>query len=83
MAWEFETDPEYQLKLDWAEEFVRTEVEPIDVLWRGLEFTPPDATLRRPSPTRSRRRCGPRGCGPPISGPSSAARATGSSSSRS
>ena len=46
MAWEFETDPEYQVKLDWAEEFVRTEVEPIDVLWRGLEFTPPDATLR-------------------------------------
>ncbi|MGO8870358.1 MAG: acyl-CoA dehydrogenase family protein [Acidimicrobiales bacterium] len=46
MAWEFETDPEYQTKLDWAEEFVRTEVEPIDVLWRGLEFTPPDETLR-------------------------------------
>jgi acyl-CoA dehydrogenase len=46
MAWEFETDPEYQQKLDWAEEFVRTEVEPIDVLWHGLEFTPPDATLR-------------------------------------
>ena len=46
MAWEFETDPAYQAKLDWAEEFVRTEIEPIDVLWRGLEFTPPDATLR-------------------------------------
>ncbi len=46
MAWEFETDPEYQSKLDWAEEFVATEVEPIDVLWRGLEFTPPDETLR-------------------------------------
>ena len=46
MAWEFETDPEYQTKLDWAEEFVRTEVEPIDMLWRGLEFTPPDETLR-------------------------------------
>ncbi len=46
MAWEFETDPEYQTKLDWAEEFVRSEVEPIDMLWRGLEFTPPDETLR-------------------------------------
>ncbi len=45
MAWQFATDPAYQTKLDWAEEFVRTEVEPIDVLWRGLEFTPPDATL--------------------------------------
>ncbi len=46
MAWEFETDPEYQSKLDWAEEFVRSEVEPIDMLWRGLEFTPPDEALR-------------------------------------
>ena len=46
MAWEFETDPEYQSKLDWAEEFVRSEVEPIDLLWRGLEFTPPDDYLR-------------------------------------
>jgi acyl-CoA dehydrogenase len=23
MAWDFETDPEYQAQLDWAEEFVR------------------------------------------------------------
>jgi len=46
MTWDFETDPEYQQKLDWADEFVRTEVEPIDVLWRGLEFTPPEGTLR-------------------------------------
>ena len=46
MAWEFETDPEYQAKLDWAREFVATEVEPIDTLWKGLEFTPPDDTLR-------------------------------------
>jgi acyl-CoA dehydrogenase len=29
MAWDFETDPEYQEKLDWAAEFVREEVEPI------------------------------------------------------
>jgi acyl-CoA dehydrogenase len=46
MTWDFETDPEYQQKLDWADEFVRTEVEPIDTLWRGLEFTPPEGTLR-------------------------------------
>ena len=26
----FETDPEYQAKLDWAAEFVATEVEPLD-----------------------------------------------------
>jgi acyl-CoA dehydrogenase len=46
MTWDFETDPEYQQKLDWADEFVTTEVEPIDALWRGLEFTPPEGTLR-------------------------------------
>ncbi|OHV49057.1 acyl-CoA dehydrogenase family protein [Pseudofrankia sp. BMG5.36] len=30
MAWDFETDPEYARELDWAEEFVREEVEPLD-----------------------------------------------------
>ncbi|MEU7765105.1 acyl-CoA dehydrogenase family protein [Nocardia sp. NPDC049190] len=33
MAWDFETDPEYQKRLDWAAEFVRTEVEPLDLLY--------------------------------------------------
>ena len=32
MAWDFETDPEYQEKLDWAAEFVREEIEPLDLL---------------------------------------------------
>ncbi len=31
MAWDFETDPEFQKKLDWADEFVRREVEPLDL----------------------------------------------------
>ncbi|MEO9327851.1 acyl-CoA dehydrogenase family protein [Gordonia aurantiaca] len=30
MSWGFETDPDYQKELDWVEEFVRTEVEPVD-----------------------------------------------------
>lgn len=30
MTWVFETDPAYQAELDWVEEFVRTEVEPVD-----------------------------------------------------
>ena len=30
--WDFETDPEYQAKLDWVDEFMRTEVEPLDLL---------------------------------------------------
>jgi acyl-CoA dehydrogenase len=47
MAWDFETEPEFQEKLDWADTFVREQVEPIDLLWRGLEYTPLDATRRR------------------------------------
>jgi acyl-CoA dehydrogenase len=47
VGWDFETDPEFQEKLDWADVFVRQEVEPLDALWRGLEFTPPSDTLRK------------------------------------
>jgi acyl-CoA dehydrogenase len=32
MAWDFETDPEYQPLLDWADVFVREEVEPLDLV---------------------------------------------------
>ena len=32
MAWDFETDPEYQSLLDWADGFVRDEVEPLDLV---------------------------------------------------
>jgi acyl-CoA dehydrogenase len=46
MGWDFETDPAYQEQLDWADEFVREEVEPLDVLWPGLQFTPLEGTLR-------------------------------------
>ena len=47
MGWDFETDPAYQAKLDWADEFVREEVEPLDLLWPGKAFTPPDDTVRK------------------------------------
>jgi len=30
MAWEFYTDPEFQKELDWIDEFVREEVEPLE-----------------------------------------------------
>jgi acyl-CoA dehydrogenase len=46
MAWDFETEPEFEEKLRWADAFVTEEVEPLDVLWRGLEFTPLEGTLR-------------------------------------
>jgi acyl-CoA dehydrogenase len=40
MAWDFETDPDFQKKLDWIEDFMREEVEPISHLgmaaWSSL-----------------------------------------------
>ncbi len=30
MAWDFETDPDYQAQLEWADAFVRENVEPLD-----------------------------------------------------
>jgi acyl-CoA dehydrogenase len=30
IVWSFATDPEFQKELDWIEEFIRTEVEPLD-----------------------------------------------------
>ncbi|MET0887183.1 MAG: acyl-CoA dehydrogenase family protein, partial [Mycetocola sp.] len=32
MAWDFETDPEYQHMLDWADGFVHAEIEPLDMI---------------------------------------------------
>src|SRR4029453_1354888 len=45
--WDFETEPEFQEKLDWADRFVREEVEPLDLVWPGLQFTPLDETRRK------------------------------------
>src|SRR6059036_591494 len=47
MAWDFETEPEFQEKLDWADEFVREEVEPLDLVFPGLAYHPLD-DARRP-----------------------------------
>src|ERR1700739_4245089 len=33
MAWDFETDLQYQELLNWADDFVREEVEPLDLAW--------------------------------------------------
>ena len=32
MSWDFETDADYQRELDWVDEFVREEVEPVDMV---------------------------------------------------
>lgn len=39
MAWDFETDPEFQKKLDWIEDFMRDEVEPISHLGMAVYST--------------------------------------------
>lgn len=42
MAWDFETDPDFQRRLDWVEAFVREEVEPADRLYdHPLDMTDP------------------------------------------
>jgi acyl-CoA dehydrogenase len=47
MAWDFETEPEYQAKLDWAAAFVREKVEPLDYLFPHQQFVPLDEAKRR------------------------------------
>ena len=47
MAWDFETEPEFQDKLDWADTFVTEEVEPLDLVFRGLAYHPLDETRRK------------------------------------
>jgi len=37
MTWDFETEPEFQEKLDWMDDFVREEVEPMDLVWADSE----------------------------------------------
>ena len=34
MSWSFETDPDFQEKLDWIAEFTREEIEPLDLVFR-------------------------------------------------
>ncbi|MET0147021.1 MAG: acyl-CoA dehydrogenase family protein [Ilumatobacteraceae bacterium] len=46
MAWDFSTDPEFQEKLDWADAFVREEVEPLDLAFPHQEFNPPTPAIR-------------------------------------
>ena len=48
MAWDFETDPEFQQKLDWMDAFVREEIEPLDLVFRG-PADPFDPSLDKPS----------------------------------
>ena len=49
MAWDFETEPEFQAQLDWIDAFVREQVEPLD-----LAFREPAAPYDRHNPAYKR-----------------------------
>lgn len=44
--WDFETEPEYQEKLDWAAKFVRERVEQLDYLFPNEQYAPLDEKKR-------------------------------------
>jgi len=45
MSWDFETDPAFQRDLDWIDEFVREEIEPLDfIIGHPNDFTDPNRT---------------------------------------
>ncbi len=46
MAWDFTTDPEFAEKLEWMDQFVTDEVEPLDLVWGDRTFHPLDDKLR-------------------------------------
>ena len=46
MAWDFSTDPAYQEKLDWAATFVRTEIEPLDLVYPHRQLHTQPAELK-------------------------------------
>jgi acyl-CoA dehydrogenase len=47
MAWDFETEPEFQKKLEWVAQFVCEEVEPLDLVWPHDNYKPLDDAHRR------------------------------------
>jgi alkylation response protein AidB-like acyl-CoA dehydrogenase len=47
MAFDFSVEPAFEKKLEWIREFVREEVEPLEVIFPGCEFLPLDEERRR------------------------------------
>jgi acyl-CoA dehydrogenase len=39
VAWDFATEPEFQEQLDWVEQFCRTEIEPLDLVFPGAAYS--------------------------------------------
>ena len=79
--WDFETDPEYQADLDWADQFVRDEIEPLQFV---LPHPLASATelWHDAGPAAAASGQGTRPVGDATSVPSSAVPATARSSSR-
>src|SRR3954447_21679955 len=44
--WDFETEPEFQEKLDWIDQFLTEKIEPIDLVFPGLAYHPLEGKLR-------------------------------------
>ena len=64
MSWDFETDPEFQAELDWVDDFVRDEVEPVD------QVDPPRLGHGRPgAPGADPAAAGPGPRAGPVGGP--------------
>ena len=74
MAWDFETDPEFQTELDWMDEFVRDEVEPLDFVLDDPYDKSDERAMEILRPLQAQVKAA--GCGRVISVPSSADPAT-------
>ena len=78
MAWDFETEPEFEAKLEWIRQFVAERIEPLDLIYPHRAVPPARRRDRARWCSRCRRRSGRRASGPRTSVPSSAARASAS-----
>lgn len=54
MSWSFETDTDFQQSLDWIDEFTRTEIEPLDLVFRepGDPWDPNSPAAQAMAPLR-------------------------------
>ena len=71
MSWDFSTEPDFQEQLDWMREFVRSEIWPLETIWRRAR----PRRARRGDRAARRSRSRSAGCGRRTCRPSSAARA--------
>ena len=72
MTWGFETDPAFQQELDWVEDFVKTEIEPLDfIVASGYDINDPVREKLIPPLQQKVRDRGLWGChlGPDLGGP--------------